>query len=43
MNFNGIHHLTAIPADAPANNRFYTETPGASACQCDFQNRVSLH
>ncbi|MBS3647308.1 ring-cleaving dioxygenase [Pseudaminobacter sp. 19-2017] len=28
MNLNGIHHLTAITADAPANNRFYTETLG---------------
>lgn len=28
MNLTGIHHLTAITADAPANNRFYTETLG---------------
>ncbi|MDO5642916.1 MAG: ring-cleaving dioxygenase [Paracoccus sp. (in: a-proteobacteria)] len=28
MDLNGIHHLTAITADAPANNRFYTETLG---------------
>ena len=28
MNLTGIHHLTAITADAPANNRFYTDTLG---------------
>lgn len=28
MNLTGIHHLTAITADAPANKRFYTETLG---------------
>jgi glyoxalase family protein len=28
MQLTGIHHLTAITADAPANNRFYTETLG---------------
>jgi len=28
MNLSGIHHLTAITADAPANNRFYTDTLG---------------
>lgn len=28
MELTGIHHLTAITADAPANNRFYTETLG---------------
>jgi glyoxalase family protein len=28
MNLNGIHHLTAITADAPGNNRFYTDTLG---------------
>ncbi|WP_372675278.1 ring-cleaving dioxygenase [Aquicoccus sp.] len=28
MNLTGIHHLTAITADAPSNNRFYTETLG---------------
>ncbi|MCA0271910.1 MAG: ring-cleaving dioxygenase [Proteobacteria bacterium] len=28
MDLTGIHHLTAITADAPANNRFYTETLG---------------
>jgi glyoxalase family protein len=28
MHLTGIHHLTAITADAPANNRFYTETLG---------------
>ena len=28
MNLTGIHHLTAITADAPANNRFYTQTLG---------------
>src|SRR5690606_2553497 len=28
MNLNGIHHLTAITADAPANKRFYTDTLG---------------
>ena len=28
MNLTGIHHLTAITADAPGNNRFYTETLG---------------
>ncbi len=28
MDLTGIHHLTAISADAPANNRFYTEVLG---------------
>ncbi|WP_411957040.1 ring-cleaving dioxygenase [Paracoccus homiensis] len=28
MQLQGIHHLTAITADAAANNRFYTETLG---------------
>lgn len=28
MDLTGIHHLTAITADAPANNRFYTRTLG---------------
>lgn len=28
MDLTGIHHLTAITADAPGNNRFYTETLG---------------
>ena len=28
MQLTGIHHLTAITADAPANNRFYTDTLG---------------
>ncbi|WP_411837897.1 ring-cleaving dioxygenase [Paracoccus sp. ME4] len=28
MQLTGIHHLTAITADAAANNRFYTETLG---------------
>src|SRR3546814_12042525 len=28
MKLTGIHHLTAITADAPANNRFFTETLG---------------
>jgi glyoxalase family protein len=28
MHLTGIHHLTAITADAPGNNRFYTETLG---------------
>ena len=28
MNLTGIHHLTAITADAPGNNRFYTDTLG---------------
>ena len=28
MHLTGIHHLTAITADAPANKRFYTETLG---------------
>ncbi|WGF89607.1 ring-cleaving dioxygenase [Marinivivus vitaminiproducens] len=28
MQLTGIHHLTAITADAPANHRFYTETLG---------------
>ena len=28
MNLTGIHHLTAITAQAPANNRFYTGTLG---------------
>ncbi len=28
MDLTGIHHLTAISADAPGNNRFYTGTLG---------------
>ena len=28
MHLTGIHHLTAITADAPANKRFYTQTLG---------------
>lgn len=28
MSLTGIHHLTAITADAPANKRFYTDTLG---------------
>ncbi|MCF3973233.1 ring-cleaving dioxygenase [Paracoccus salsus] len=28
MQLAGIHHLTAITADAPGNNRFYTQTLG---------------
>lgn len=28
MQLTGIHHLTAITADAPRNNRFYTDTLG---------------
>ncbi|MCB5409853.1 ring-cleaving dioxygenase [Pseudogemmobacter faecipullorum] len=28
LSLGGIHHLTAITADAPANKRFYTETLG---------------
>lgn len=28
MELTGIHHLTAITADAPANNRFYTQVLG---------------
>ena len=28
MDLTGIHHVTAITADAPANNLFYTETLG---------------
>lgn len=28
MDLHGIHHLTAITADAPGNNRFYTEVLG---------------
>ncbi len=28
MQLTGIHHLTAITADAPGNNRFYTDTLG---------------
>lgn len=28
MELSGIHHLTAITADASANNRFYTDTLG---------------
>jgi glyoxalase family protein len=28
MQLTGIHHLTAITADAPANRRFYTDTLG---------------
>ena len=25
MQLTGIHHLTAVSADAPGNKRFYTE------------------
>jgi len=28
MQLTGIHHLTAVTADAPANKRFYTDTLG---------------
>src|SRR3982751_103016 len=28
MQLTGIHHLTAVSADAPANKKFYTETLG---------------
>ncbi|ECI7685958.1 ring-cleaving dioxygenase, partial [Salmonella enterica subsp. enterica] len=28
MDLSGIHHLTAISANAPANKRFYTDTMG---------------
>ncbi|TJZ92519.1 ring-cleaving dioxygenase [Paracoccus gahaiensis] len=28
MQLTGLHHLTAITADAPGNNRFYTQTLG---------------
>ena len=28
LNLTGIHHLTAITANAPANRRFYTQTLG---------------
>ena len=28
LQLTGIHHLTAITANAPANKRFYTETLG---------------
>ena len=28
MQLTGIHHLTAITADAAGNNRFYTDTLG---------------
>ena len=28
MDLTGIHHLTAISADAAQTNRFYTETLG---------------
>src|SRR3954462_2259831 len=28
MQLTGIHHLTAISADAPGNKRFYTDTMG---------------
>ena len=28
MQLTGIHHLTAVSADAPGNKRFYTETLG---------------
>ncbi|MDF3605972.1 VOC family protein [Paracoccus sp. DMF-8] len=28
MDLTGIHHLTAITADAPGNKRFYTDTLG---------------
>ena len=28
MQLTGIHHLTAVSADAPGNKRFYTDTLG---------------
>ena len=28
MQLTGIHHLTAVTADAPGNNRFYTQVMG---------------
>ncbi len=28
MDLTGIHHLTAITADAPTNKRLYTDTLG---------------
>ena len=28
MQLTGLHHLTAITADAPGNNRFYTRILG---------------
>ena len=28
MDLAGIHHLTAVTANAPANKRFYTDTLG---------------
>lgn len=28
LQLSGIHHLTAITADAPGNKRFYTDTLG---------------
>src|SRR3954468_8113863 len=28
MQLSGIHHLTAVSADAPGNKKFYTETLG---------------
>ncbi len=28
MQLSGIHHLTAVSADAPGNKSFYTETLG---------------
>ncbi|WP_288949128.1 VOC family protein [uncultured Paracoccus sp.] len=28
MELTGIHHLTAITANAPGNKRFYTDTLG---------------
>ena len=31
MQLTGIHHLTAISADAPGNKRFYTEHAGHAA------------
>ena len=31
MQLTGIHHLTAISADAPGNKRFYTGTHGHAA------------
>ena len=28
MQLNGLHHLTAVTADAPSNHNFYTKTLG---------------
>ena len=28
MELKGIHHLTAVTADAPGNHKFYTQTMG---------------